>query len=230
MEAPVIAQKLNAEVVIVSHGTDADMLDEVLGVRDYFIAKTEGKVIPNKVLFTAVGKDIYKQIEGFVKGQLKNRGVEILAIIPEDVHLKTPTVRELVDVLKAQVLLGEENLDKPVQDIAIGMISEDSALSFFRRFINKAVVLSGDRVDIALAALQTSTSCLILTNNLYPDEKIIFEAKEADNTPLLLVPYGTRATVNIFESSLWRLKPHSGEKISKLIEYFQKHVDLSWIK
>jgi len=59
----------------------------------------------------------------------------------------------------------------------VGAMNVDSALAHFRRQPNKAVITGGDRPDIQLAALETSTRCLILTGNLPPNPLIIGRAK-----------------------------------------------------
>ena len=51
-------------------------------------------------------------------------------------------------------------------------------MTYFRRKPNKAVITGGDRADIQLAALETSTRCLILTGNLYPSPAVLNRAEE----------------------------------------------------
>lgn len=48
-----------------------------------------------------------------------------------------------------------------VEHLMIGAMDVDSALTYFRRKPNKAVITGGDRPDIQLAALETSTKCTI---------------------------------------------------------------------
>ena len=62
--------------------------------------------------------------------------------------------------------------------LTVGAMTADAALSRFRRSSNKAVITGGDRTDIQLAALETSTTCLILTGNLRPSPLVIKQAEE----------------------------------------------------
>ena len=47
-----------------------------------------------------------------------------------------------------------------------------------RKARNKAVITGGDRADIQLAALETSTKCIVLTGDLYPNAIILARAQE----------------------------------------------------
>jgi len=78
----------------------------------------------------------------------------------------------------------------------VGAMSAEAALTYFRRRTNKAVITGGDRADIQLAALETSTSCLILTGNLYPSPVVLNRADELD-VPLLLADMDTVSAIDI---------------------------------
>jgi len=61
-------------------------------------------------------------------------------------------------------------------------------LRYFRRSVNKAVILGGDRTDLAIAALDTGASLLVLTGGIYPDVQVLNRA-EVTGTPILMVPH-----------------------------------------
>ena len=83
--------------------------------------------------------------------------------MPRSPLLRSVTVGELVRRLDARVLCCREKLDLLVETLNIGAMNVNSAMEFFRRRRNMAVVTSADRTDIQLAALEASTQCLILT-------------------------------------------------------------------
>jgi uncharacterized protein len=109
---------------------------------------------------------------------LESRGVPVFAIVPESRSLAALTVRELIDVLQAEVLTEETDLDALVENLTVGAMTAEAALSRFRKQTHKAVITGGDRTDIQLAALETSTACLVLTGNLRPSPLIIKQAQE----------------------------------------------------
>jgi len=84
--------------------------------------------------------------------------------------------------------------------------------------------VGGDRPDIQLAALQTSTRCLILTGNLYPNERLLTLA-EAKGAPVLLVDKDTATTAEICERLHGHLSLHSERKIARAAEMFENSID-----
>ena len=83
------------------------------------------------------------------------------------------SVGELAEFLSGKILCCADKVDELVEHLMVGAMSVDSALTYFRRKPNKAVITGGDRPDIQLAALETSTKCLILTGNLQPSPIIL---------------------------------------------------------
>ena len=63
---------------------------------------------------------------------------------------------------------------------------------------NKAVITGGDRPDIQLAAMETSTRCLILTGNIRPEAQIISRAEE-EGIPILSTHHDTMTTIERIE-------------------------------
>jgi hypothetical protein len=161
-----------------------------------------------------IPKIIIERVKGFSRPTLEKNEVTVLGIVPENIALRSPTVREIHERIGGEILSGEENLDNLVEDFLIGAMTPESALTYFRRSVNKAVITGGDRSDIQLAALQTNTSALILTGNLYPDVRVLARA-EHQGVPVLLVPYDTYTTVSKTDEVTGRIK-YSDEKKIKL--------------
>jgi hypothetical protein len=115
-------------------------------------------------------------------------------------------------------------MDALVEDVLVGAMTPESALSYFRRSLRKAVVTGGDRSDIQLAALQTDTSVLILTGNFYPDVRVLARAEEL-GVPVLLVPYDTFTTIREIASLSGRIKATDTQKIHIAKKLVQNHVN-----
>ncbi|MBC7106242.1 MAG: hypothetical protein H5T97_09900, partial [Firmicutes bacterium] len=101
----------------------------------------------------------------------------------------------------------------------------ESALGYFRRAANKAVVTGGDRAEIALAALETSTSVLILTGGLYPDVRVVARAEER-GVPVILVYYDTFTTVEKMGTVARHLRPEDRNAIAIARENVARYCDL----
>ena len=55
---------------------------------------------------------------------------------------------------------------------------------------NKAVIVRGDRPDLQMAALNTSTACIVLTKGVEPIEYVRYEA-EQEEVSLIVVETDT---------------------------------------
>jgi BioD-like phosphotransacetylase family protein len=128
--------------------------------------------------------------------------------------------------LGGEIISGEEKREELVENFSIGAMNIESALKYFRRVRNKAVITGGDRSDIQLAALETSTKCLILTGNLFPNEIIIGQAEEV-GVPIILVKNDTLSTVERIETSLSRLRLRGERKVKRALELINKEVNFS---
>ena len=108
----------------------------------------------------------------------------------------------------------------------VGAMTEDSALRRFRKQPNKAVITGGDRTDIQLAAMETSTNCLILTGNLHPNNLIIKQAEDL-GMPILLVPGNTMETVETLDRIFGKTRLGQKVKLEKFLGYVKENIDLN---
>ncbi|HEX2988438.1 MAG TPA: DRTGG domain-containing protein, partial [Chloroflexota bacterium] len=148
---------------------------------------------------------------------LEKKGVKVYAILPEDKMMMAVTVGELVQRLGGRVISGQDRMDNLVEGVMVGAMGVENALTYFRRKLNKAVITGGDRPDIQLAALETSTKCLILTGNLYPSPMILGRADEL-GVPVVLVQQDTLTAAGLVEQSFAEVQFHQPKKI----EHFEK--------
>jgi BioD-like phosphotransacetylase family protein len=108
----------------------------------------------------------------------------------------------------------------------IGAMGADASLSFFRRRANKAVITGGDRSDLQLAALETSTAALVLTGNFRPSPQVIDRAEER-SVPLILVPDDTLTTVDRAERLFGRVRFHQEPKLQRFAELMDAHFNFA---
>ena len=93
--------------------------------------------------------------------------------MPKSPLLRSVTVGELIRRLEAKAICCPDKQQLLVETLSIGAMGVNSAMEFFRRRRNMAVVTGADRTDIQLAALEASTQCLILTGIGEPLPQII---------------------------------------------------------
>jgi BioD-like phosphotransacetylase family protein len=169
--------------------------------------------VPRTLLDKA--RDVYRRV-------LEDRGYRVLGIIPQRPEIALPTVREFAEVLDAEVLAGEESVNRVVEDIVVGAMTLESAMRYFRRVPNKAVITGGDRADLALAALETNTSALVLTGGLYPEGRVLSQAEEK-GVPVLLTNYDTYAAVEQLRLITRKIRPGDQRSLQLVRENFREY-------
>jgi BioD-like phosphotransacetylase family protein len=133
-------------------------------------------------------------------------------------------VSELIEVLSAEVLTESSDLEAMVETLTIGAMTADAALHRFREYSNKAVITGGDRTDIQLAALETSTTCLILTGNLQPSPLIVKQAEDF-SVAVLLVRENTMETVEAIEQIFGKTRLGQPDKLAEFESIFAENID-----
>lgn len=221
LDAITLAQKLDAAALSIMRIENDFSLDEAIFINSYLV--NQGiSLIGN--IFNNVPRPLLAKTEGIYKSILAERGYRTLGIIPRHPEIASPTVAEYYEVLGGEILTGEDQMDRLVEDVVIGAMTIESALGYLRRAPNKAVITGGDRADLALAALETSTAVLILTGGLYPDVKVIARAAEK-NVPVILVHYDTFTTIEKLAEVSRRIRPTDRKSIALAVENIEKHCD-----
>lgn len=214
----IIKNLLNAKVVLINDFSSEACVDHILGVQEDLADRLIG------VVFNRINQEKIEYIQRRIVPFLSSKGIDVLAIIPPDQILNSVTVKELTNALNAQVLCCEDRLDELVENFSIGAMTVDRALAYFRQKINKAVITGGDRAEIQLAALETSTRCIILTGNLFPSEIILAQAEDR-HVPIMVVNDDTLTTVEKTERIFGRIRVRDKRKMNRAIELVDQYLD-----
>ncbi len=214
-----LAELTDAKVLVVTKYAPGLSMDDILMAKATMGDRLMGIVVnstpPESVQF------VKERFPAF----LERHGMRLFGVLPMDKLLMAITVGELARLLGGEILCATEKLDELVENFRIGAMNVDTALKYFLRTPNKAVITGGDRADIQLAALQTSTKCVILTGNLYPDAIILGRAAEV-GVPMILVRADTMATVGTVERALGHVRLSTKRQIDRLLEMVRVEVDL----
>jgi uncharacterized protein len=195
-------------VLIVLKYDDTLLADRALAAQDFFGSALIGVMI-NETPWANLD-----HVQKAIIPYLVRHDLPVLGVLPKDIMLAAPTVAEIAAGLQAEVLCSPEHVGKLVENMLVGAMSVESALAFFQRKPNKAVITGGDRADIQLAALETSTRCLILTGNLYPSPTVLNRAEEL-GVPVLLADMDTLKAMQIVESYLGKGRVQLPQKIDR---------------
>ncbi|HSF82247.1 MAG TPA: phosphotransacetylase family protein [Anaerolineales bacterium] len=220
LPTPAVAEALGSQVlVIVRYRDEVQVLDDILASYQRLGSALKG------VLINRAPSEARPFLQELAAPFLEQQGIPVFGILPETRGLEALTVQELIDVLNAQVLTAQVNLEALVETLTVGAMTADAALSRFRKQTNKAVITGGDRTDIQLAALETSTTCLILTGNLHPSPLIVKQAEEF-GVSVLLVPTNTMETVEAIEHIFGKTRLGQPSKLHQFEALLAENFDL----
>ena len=211
-----LALGLQAPVLLVHPWSDARSVEPLLEARQQF-----GDLLAGVVL-NGVPPDEVNSLREELVPALERLGIHVYGVLPRSPLLRSVTVEELVGRLNARVLCCQERQDLLVETLSIGAMNVNSAMEFFRRRRNMAVVTGADRTDIQLAALEASTQCLILTGVGEPLPQLINRAEELD-VPLLKVEHDTLTTVEVIERAFGHVRLHESVKATYAIRLVEEH-------
>jgi len=214
-----LAPVFDARVVLVERFDDAFLADNVLAAKDDFGDTLKG------VIYNIIPPNRESFVEEIISPNLEKEGVPVLGRIPADRLLTSINVGDLAELLDGQILSGEEDLDNLVEDIVVGAMGPEHALSVFRKHRNLCVVTGGDRSDIMLAAMEAKARCLILTGNLYPSSIILGKAEEL-GIPVIMVAMDTFTTAERADAIIKSARTHESKKLERLRELIDCCVDL----
>ena len=213
-----MANILNAKVIIlISYSTDLSW--ERIDLSPGRFAQRLLGVVINRV---PQGKMESTRTE--VVPLFHKKGIKVLGVLPEERLLFGVSVAELAEHLQAEILCCRESAGELVENLMIGALSVDPGVDYFARKDNKAVIARGERPDIQLAALATSTRCLILSEGMSPIPQVLHWAEDK-GTPILLVKEDTLSTVAKIEETFLHARFRQQKKQGRLAQILEQHFD-----
>ncbi len=219
LPTPQVAETLGSKVLaIVKFRGEIRLMDDTLAAH-FRLGDSMAGVIINRV-----PADDADFVENLARPFIEKQGIPVFGVLPEVRGLAALTVEELNGVLSAQVLTVDLPMDAVVENLTVGAMTAEAALRRFRKQRNKAVITGGDRTDIQLAALETSTSCLVLTGNLEPRPLIIKQASEL-GVPVLLVRENTMETIEAIDHIFGKTRLGQSAKLKMFQELLNGNLD-----
>jgi BioD-like phosphotransacetylase family protein len=214
-----VVSKLGSQaLVIAKYREEVRMLDDVLSTQTRLGDSFCG------ILINRVPEDASEFVKKIAVPFLEKKKIKVFGVLPEVRGLSALTVGELIKLLDAEVLTKYQRAEALVENLTVGAMTADAALSRFRRSSNKAVITGGDRTDIQLAALETSTTCLILTGNLRPSPLVIKQAEEF-GISVLLVRTNTMETIEQIEKFFGKTRLGQTTKLKQFQALLDTHLD-----
>lgn len=209
-------------IVLIRYHREMQLVDDALAAH----FRLGGQLLG--VLLNQVPEEARPFVDTYAGPFLEREGIRVLGVLPSLPRLSALSVGELVRRLEAQVLTPDYDADALIETFTVGAMTLEACLSRFRRQKNKAVITGGDRTDIQLAALETSTVVLVLTGNLHPSPLVLQQA-ESLRVPVLLVNQNTMETVRTIEESYGKTRMGEPEKLETFQRLMEQAVDIEAI-
>jgi BioD-like phosphotransacetylase family protein len=219
INAPPLLDAMKANLLIVERWRGEASTDSLFGMSKLIGDRFCGGII-NKVPVSAVG-----YVKDTVRPFLEKKGIKIFGVFTKDRALDAVSVRQLNNILNGKVLCCEDRLDEYVENFSIGAMDVDSALNYFRRTPNKAVITGAHRSDIQLAAMETSTRCIILTGGITTNAVVIGKA-QTKGVPIISVVDDTFTTIDKIEGSIGKTSIREKQKVERVKELMDIEFDM----
>jgi len=159
-----------------------------------------------------------------VTADLAGQGIPLLAALPEDRLLAAPTIAEMAAALEAETLFLDGRADTIVERMTIASIAADPGQGYFVQFGPQAVIVRCDKPDLHLAALHTSTLCLVLTGGRMP-LAYVTERAESEGVPILITAKDTPAAVRALEGLYAGGRFGGRAKAERIAQLMGEHLD-----
>ncbi len=219
LSAGQIARVVDASILLVVRYHSLLLADSLVGAKQFLGDRLLG------VLINDIPAEELESTQTSIKPFLEGQGIAVLGMLPRSNLLRSVSVRELSEQLEAKVLCRPDRLDLMVESLTIGAMNVNSALEYFRQRENMAVVTGGDRTDLQLAALETSTQCLILTGHVPPRSLILNRAEDLE-VPILSVDLDTLTTVEIVDQAFGKVRLQEPIKVQCIQQLMKEYFDI----
>jgi BioD-like phosphotransacetylase family protein len=177
------------------------------------------------VVINKVPQSQMKKVKAEAEAQFGEAGIKVLGVIPESRLFHAMTVGELAAILQGKILNNADKSDELVENYMLGAMVVDSGTEYFKRKSNKAAVLRQDRPDMQLAALETSTACLVLSGGEPPIYNVLNKA-ESKGVPVITTDTAVPQIVTDIEKALANARLHQEKKLAKLADVVKKNLDM----
>jgi len=213
-----LVKEFKARILLVDPYENEGCIDRIMMARESLAESLMG------VVLNRVSPQSLPEVEQVIVPFLAAKGIEVLGVVPLDRLLDAVTVRQMIEILDGKVVCGEAALDEFVERFSVGAMDTGAALGYFQRLPNKAVITGGNRADIQLAALETSTRCLVLTGDQMPNQIIVARAREA-GVPIVVVSYDTLTTVEKLQAVQGRIRIREAPKVRRAQELLRDRLN-----
>jgi len=189
-----IADKLDARVILLicwcSDYRDTDILQAA--------EKLGGRLVG--VVLNQVPSAKLSVVQAECTAYFQEKGIAVLGVLPESRVLLGVTVGDIAAAVDGEIINFKDKAGDLVENVMLGAMSPDSARDYYNRLRNKAVVTRYERADMQLAALETSTRCLVVSGRR-PSTSVMVKSEDK-KVPVIVSNKDVHEIINGIERSL----------------------------
>lgn len=227
-----VARLLNSKVIIISSGGVGRPIDEIILNKALFDregVKVLGVII-NKIL---PGK--FDRISQMVKKGLERKGIKVLGVIPYDLSLSMPNIKQILEETDYELVSRDAFLENSVARVIVGAMKSKDAVKYI--VDGSLLITPGDREDMLKTALecfsdtdkkQLKISGVVLTGGMMPEQDILEQLNNA-RVPVLLSKFDTYDVASCIHDLTIKIRPQDTEKINTVVKMIKENVDLDSI-
>ena len=223
-----VAHLLGAKVILVTKGGIGRPIDEVALNKALFdqqgvevVGVVMNKILPSK----------FDYVRDFARRGLERLGIELLGAIPEEPLLANATLGQIRATIKGTFINAKEKSRRRVKKVIIGAMNSTHVMEHFQP--GTLVITPGDREDVILAALSTSTlsdgdgqaiAGLVFSGDLLPHQSVL-DLLANSELPVISSPLDSYTVASGIHSMTVKTLPGDVEKIDKIQALIDRYVD-----
>jgi BioD-like phosphotransacetylase family protein len=174
------------------------------------------------VLLNRVPPEMLKSITDQTMPSLSQKGIPVMAAVPEDPGLSFQTLGDIMATLNGKILCEEESLGNPIGGMTVSSADLEGELRIFRRVYNKIVLLEPSLPDVNTGGASRTVAGILLTGGRTPPPQVVKACEEA-RVPLILVEEDTFSAQEHLEQHPPRLSPRDKNKMRYFTELLDRN-------
>jgi len=225
-----VAKNLGAPVLLVGSGVERQVASIVNSAHATVRAYQERGAQVLGVVVNRVAMDQLEELRGALKEELKTEDL-IMAVIPANETLASPTMREVAEQLGGEILFGADQLDTLARDYLVIAMRLDNYLEHLTE--NALLITPGDRSEVILSAQQAHRSNrypqvagIVLSGGIKPAPPVtrLLEGLKAV-VPIISVQTDTYDTARRVSGVRSYITADNRPKIDLSLELFEEFLD-----
>ena len=147
----------------------------------------------------------------------QKRGAPNIFLVPQDRILASVTVRNIIDIIRGQVLVGENRLENLVEGTSISSSHLKGSLHLFRRIYNKIILLGLTAENVNAPLDSSQITGIVLTGGRKPPPLIVNTCGDL-GIPLVVTPLDTFDSMEKIQKQQIHITPQDSYKLNRFLQ------------